>query len=435
MSVRFRLVHMFESSVRSLFATVCQKKSTRRGLPDEARAEDDVGVAVEDRLDEPRVLGRVVLEVGVLDERDVAGHVRGPPCAPPRPCPGSPRGRRSTQPVLRPCRAWRARNSAEHVARAVGRAVVDDDDLLRDRHRQHALEERAHGPRLVVDGDEDREAAAGSHAAAAFSQARRGRLKRANIARGRSAHYKARREPGRPAMAPARLPAPPGLLGAPRYRAPAGERLREPRRHPLGGAAGGILAPGAAYLRSARGPAASRPHGRCGRVRVGRTADGQDGDARGAGSIARRRGGERGAAGGHGGSVRRRRAGSAGAGVAAPSEPPPGRGATRAPARRARAPGVSLSHGRRLHTGGGAPGLPAAPGVRVPARSERGPVERGERTVDAAHRRPRLREPRLRPIRARRRRRPRGLVHAGRAGRSRGVVSGAARDGRGTAAF
>src|SRR6266436_880919 len=33
MSVRFKLVQMFENSVSSRFATVCQKKSTRRGPP------------------------------------------------------------------------------------------------------------------------------------------------------------------------------------------------------------------------------------------------------------------------------------------------------------------------------------------------------------------------------------------------------------------
>ena len=44
--------------------------------PREARAEDDVGVAVDDRLDELPVLVRVVLEVGVLDDDDVARGAR-----------------------------------------------------------------------------------------------------------------------------------------------------------------------------------------------------------------------------------------------------------------------------------------------------------------------------------------------------------------------
>ena len=40
---------------------------------EEARAEDDVGLALEDRAQQQRVLARVVLEVGVLDDHDVAG--------------------------------------------------------------------------------------------------------------------------------------------------------------------------------------------------------------------------------------------------------------------------------------------------------------------------------------------------------------------------
>jgi predicted carbohydrate-binding protein with CBM5 and CBM33 domain len=39
----------------------------------EARAVDDLSEAADDRRQERRVVGRVVLEVGVLDEQDVAG--------------------------------------------------------------------------------------------------------------------------------------------------------------------------------------------------------------------------------------------------------------------------------------------------------------------------------------------------------------------------
>ena len=44
-------------------------------VADEARAEDDVGAAVEDGLDEPRILGGVVFPVGILNDDDVAGAV------------------------------------------------------------------------------------------------------------------------------------------------------------------------------------------------------------------------------------------------------------------------------------------------------------------------------------------------------------------------
>ena len=47
-------------------------------LADEPRAVDDVGLALDDRLDELRVLRGVVLEVGVLDDDDLAGGVAEP---------------------------------------------------------------------------------------------------------------------------------------------------------------------------------------------------------------------------------------------------------------------------------------------------------------------------------------------------------------------
>ena len=46
----------------------------------EARSEHRVGLALEDRRDQRGIVGRVVLQVGVLDQADVAAHVldRGP---------------------------------------------------------------------------------------------------------------------------------------------------------------------------------------------------------------------------------------------------------------------------------------------------------------------------------------------------------------------
>jgi hypothetical protein len=40
---------------------------------EEARAEDRVGLAVDDRLEQRRPVRRIVLEVRVLDDDDVAG--------------------------------------------------------------------------------------------------------------------------------------------------------------------------------------------------------------------------------------------------------------------------------------------------------------------------------------------------------------------------
>ena len=80
------------------------------------------------------------------------------------------------QPVLGRVRRLRL-HGGQRIARAVGRAVVDDDDLLRDRHRHHALEQGAHRARLVEDGDDDREAEVGAHAARILTADMR-RLKR-----------------------------------------------------------------------------------------------------------------------------------------------------------------------------------------------------------------------------------------------------------------
>jgi hypothetical protein len=120
---------------------------------DEARAEHHIGMAVEDGLDELGVVGRVVLQVRVLDEGDVAGHARD----------AGAHGRTFTavlrlqdhlEAVLRRVRRG-APDLVEDLARAVGRAVVDHHDLLADRHGHDALEQRPHRAYLVVDRDDD----------------------------------------------------------------------------------------------------------------------------------------------------------------------------------------------------------------------------------------------------------------------------------------
>ena len=50
-----------------------------------------------------------------------------------------------------------AAERAHDVGGAVGRRVVDDDDLLADRHRAHALDQLADRQALVEDGHDDRE--------------------------------------------------------------------------------------------------------------------------------------------------------------------------------------------------------------------------------------------------------------------------------------
>ena len=116
---------------------------------EEPRAVHDVGVSLLDRPEQLRVLARVVLEVRVLDDDDVAGRLLK-----------TRRDRGALSHVLRLQEdpdAVLAVHLAQDVARAVLRAVVDDDDLLLDRHRLHLADELADRLRLVVDGDDDGE--------------------------------------------------------------------------------------------------------------------------------------------------------------------------------------------------------------------------------------------------------------------------------------
>ena len=74
MSVRLRLVKHVRAQGEELVADHVPEIDHAVGVAaHEARAEDDVGLAVEDRLEQPRVFLRVVFEVGVLHDHDVAG--------------------------------------------------------------------------------------------------------------------------------------------------------------------------------------------------------------------------------------------------------------------------------------------------------------------------------------------------------------------------
>ena len=122
---------------------------------EEARAVNDVGVAGEDRRDEVRILGGIVLEIGVLDERDVALEVRDGG-ADRRALALVLRLEDRLQPIVVVVRGL-GDELANHVRRAVARAVVDDDDLLADRHRTHVLQDAPQRPALVEHRHDDRE--------------------------------------------------------------------------------------------------------------------------------------------------------------------------------------------------------------------------------------------------------------------------------------
>ena len=113
---------------------------------------DAVGVPVDDRLDETTVLVRIVLEVRVLDDDDVARRVRG--------CRADRRALALIDLVHHEHELVVGRVGGvalellEHGPRPVLGAVVDDDDLLREPDRADALEEDADGRDLVVDGNQ-----------------------------------------------------------------------------------------------------------------------------------------------------------------------------------------------------------------------------------------------------------------------------------------
>ena len=125
---------------------------TRDGGRQEARAVDDVGAAFEDRDEQLRVLRGIELEVGVLDEEDVAGGERQPHA-----------DRRALSQVDRAVidmhgQERRKVSLVDGASRAVGGAVVRDDDLHLDSaqvHRGDPLEDLPDGLLFVVDRNDD----------------------------------------------------------------------------------------------------------------------------------------------------------------------------------------------------------------------------------------------------------------------------------------
>ena len=115
----------------------------------EPRAVDDVGDVGCQRLDEVVVLGRVVLEVGVLDEHELGGGEREA---------GAQRRALALVVVVEHDADTLVGHTDEQVAGAVGRAIVDDEDLGDPRRFEHALDERHDGRVLVVAGHDDGEA-------------------------------------------------------------------------------------------------------------------------------------------------------------------------------------------------------------------------------------------------------------------------------------
>ena len=147
MSVSIVLYRTLVASVTIAIAQVVREEEHAMA-PEKARAEHDVGVALADQLDELRILFRRVLEVGVLNDDEIAGDRRE-----------SAAQRRALAGVG--CRSSVKPSSCCRLSRisldAVGRSVVDDDELDAERDGEHAADDRLDRGTLVEHGHDDRE--------------------------------------------------------------------------------------------------------------------------------------------------------------------------------------------------------------------------------------------------------------------------------------
>ena len=137
-----------------------EKKHTAR-IPEKPGAIHDVGLTIEDRLEEFGVFRRVVFEVRVLNDHHVPSD------------PSQARADRSPFPAillmddhleteryrtgLPRQHLWRGLEIAKNLGRTVRGTVVHDDDSLRDRNARDATENLTNGVGLVVDRNDNRE--------------------------------------------------------------------------------------------------------------------------------------------------------------------------------------------------------------------------------------------------------------------------------------
>ena len=119
-------------------------------LAGEARAVDDLRLARGAPGEQLRPVLGVVLEVGVLDQHEVAGDVLEP---------GADRRALALVALVRDTRTVLSRAGASTSLGAVGAPVVDDHDLEVDRQldRAHPAHDLDHGVALVVDRHDHRE--------------------------------------------------------------------------------------------------------------------------------------------------------------------------------------------------------------------------------------------------------------------------------------
>src|SRR6266478_4974650 len=114
---------------------------------DKSRAVDHVRSILDDRLNEPRILGRGVFQIGVLDDDHVSGGMSE----------SLPEGRPFTAIMfVKENSNLIARHLAENFAGPIGAAVVDQNDFLGDGHLAHALDRFTDPLFLVINGNDHR---------------------------------------------------------------------------------------------------------------------------------------------------------------------------------------------------------------------------------------------------------------------------------------
>src|ERR1035437_6919018 len=152
-------LHVGEVEIRQLVAEGGEHRVAHR-VPEvehamrpakEARAEAGVRLSLDDRLQHGGPILRIVLEVGILDDDDVA----------------RARGERGTNRLALSTILWlgdeaideaRGVQLDETLARAVGGTVIDADDLLLHWRRVHTVENRLDRVALIEDWNQNREA-------------------------------------------------------------------------------------------------------------------------------------------------------------------------------------------------------------------------------------------------------------------------------------
>jgi hypothetical protein len=107
---------------------------------------DHIGSVIEKWLEEKRILGRVVLEIGVLHDDKIGGCMREATsqCSP-----------FAMVTFVSQDLDTRIRNCCQNRPRTVRRSIIDNDDFLNNWRSKNLFDERKHGPLFVVTRDDD----------------------------------------------------------------------------------------------------------------------------------------------------------------------------------------------------------------------------------------------------------------------------------------